>query len=279
MFKRVIDDFDLKNTFFNGQCFRFEERGDGFVGVVAGKVIYLEQRGREFTVDGVSEAEFDEFFWDYFDLGRDYRKISDGFEQEENLKRAIEYGRGMRILRQDKWEALVSFIISQNNNITRIRAIIKRLSEWFGTAIEYNGEVFYSFPTREQFKDATEDDFFKLGCGYRSKYLAGLYNATEGLDLERLAEIGYEEAKAELLKIQGIGPKVADCILLFGLNYFDAFPVDTWIKKVMEVFFLKKSASVNEIYNYSRKAFGEYAGLAQQYLFYYARENKLKGID
>lgn len=281
MFKQIINDFDLKNTFLNGQCFRFDPYKNGYLGIAKNKVIYLEKNGDEFLIDGVSEEEFQKIFVEYFDLDRDYKKIADSFVREENLNSAISYGMGMKILRQDFWEALISFIISQNNNITRIKGIIARLSMKYGTPIEYDGTVFYLFPTKEQLKDVTEEDYKKLGCGYRAGFLESTVKYVLENDFnEKVFEgLDYFQAKEKLLSLKGVGPKVADCILLFGLNYLNAFPVDTWIKKVMESLFLKKSATNKEIWEYSQEAFGDYAGIAQQYLFYYARENKIKGID
>lgn len=281
MFNIVIKDFDLKNTFLNGQCFRFDPYKGGYLGIALGKVIYLQKDGDNFLIDGVTKGEFDALFADYFDLKRDYKKITDSFKKEENLLKALEYGKGMRILRQDPWETLISFIISQNNNIGRIKSIISRLSNKYGTPIVYDETVFYLFPTPNQLKEVTEQDYKNLGLGYRAKYLEKtVKDVLDGkVDFENLKKIGYFKAKEQLLTLNGVGPKVADCILLFGLNYLDAFPVDTWIKKVMERLYLKKSATNKEIWDYAQSAFGEYAGLAQQFLFYYGRENKIKGID
>ncbi len=281
MFKVVIKDFDLKNTFLNGQCFRFDPYKNGYLGIALNKVIYLEKQGDEFLIDGVTEEEFNLKFVDYFDLATDYKKITDSFIKEENLQKALNYGKGMRILRQDPWEALISFIISQNNNIARIKNIISRLSMKYGTPIEYDGTVFHLFPTKEQLKNVKEEDYKKLGLGYRAKYLFETVKdiIENDIDLTALKTVGYFEARVALLKLKGVGPKVADCILLFGLNYVDAFPVDTWIKKVMEAFYLKKSATNKEIWDYAQTAFKGYAGIAQQFLFYYGRENKIKGID
>lgn len=281
MFNIVIKDFDLKNTFLNGQCFRFDPYKNGYLGIALNKVIYLQKDGDNFLIDGVTREEFDSCFLDYFDLKRDYKKITDSFQKEENLKKAIEYGKGMRILRQDPWETLISFIISQNNNIGRIKSIISRLSNKYGTPIIYDDTVFYLFPTPQQLKNVTEQDYKNLGLGYRARYLENTVKDVidNKVDFKNLKTIGYFKAKEQLLTLNGVGPKVADCILLFGLNYLDAFPVDTWIKKVMERLYLKKSATNQEIWDYAQNAFKEYAGLAQQFLFYYGRENKIKGID
>ncbi len=281
MFEIKIDDFDLKNTFDNGQCFRFNPYLDGYLGVALGKVVFLRKTENTILVDGVTKEEFNNSFVDYFDLNRDYKAISHSFKAEENLLAAIEYGKGMKILRQDFWEALISFIISQNNNIGRIKAIVERLCNSYGEELEYNNTVFYAFPEPEKLKDVKEADYAALGCGYRSAYLEKtVCDMLDGkIDVLELKNCGYQSARQRLLALKGVGPKVADCISLFGLNYLDAFPVDTWIKKVMEVLYLKRSATNKEIEEFAKKAFGEYAGIAQQYLFYYARENKIKGID
>lgn len=278
MFKRIINDFNLKNTFMNGQCFRFDPYKNGFLGIAKGKVIYLQEDNGTFLIDGVTEKEFDEIFVEYFDLNRDYQEIAQNFQKEENLEKAIEYGKGMKILKQDFWETLISFIISQNNNITRIKNIIARLSMSYGTPIEYDNTVFYLFPTLEQLKDVKKEDYMRLGCGYRSDYLEA--TVKEWLkNKPDFSGLSYNEAREKLLSFKGVGPKVANCILLFGLNYLNAFPVDTWIKKVMESLYLKRTATNNEIEAFAKNAFKDYAGIAQQYLFYYGRENKIKGID
>lgn len=278
MFKRSINDFNLKNTFLNGQCFRFDPYKNGFLGIAKGKVIYLEEDNGVFSIDGVSEEEFDGIFLEYFDLKRDYQEICKNFQTEENLEKAIEYGRGMKILKQDLWETLISFIISQNNNIGRIKSIIARLSMNYGTPVAYDNTVFYLFPTAEQLKDVKKEDYMKLGCGYRADYLEATVKEWL-INKPDFAGLSYSEAREKILSFKGVGPKVANCILLFGLNYLNAFPVDTWIKKVMEGLYLKRSASNSEIEDFAKEAFKEYAGIAQQYLFYYARENKIKGID
>ena len=282
MFQIEIKDFDLKNTFENGQCFRFSPYKGGYLGIALGEVLYLEKTGETtLWIDGVESAVFAKKFVPYFDLQTDYSLIAASFPKEENLQRAMAYGRGMRILRQDAWEVLVSFIISQNNHIGRIKAIIERISSRYGSPLTYDDAVFYTFPTAEQLKDVSAGEYADLGCGYRAGYLEEIVkNRLEGkIDLDRLQNCGYDCAKETLLSFKGIGPKVADCILLFGLGYTQAFPVDTWIKKVMETLYLKKPASKVQIERFACEIFGRYAGFAQQCLFYYAREHKIKGIE
>ena len=281
MFVIESKEFDLKKTFENGQCFRFYPYKGGYLGVALNRVVYLEKQGDLLMVDGVEKAEFERNFTRYFDLAADYSLITDSFPKEENLQTAIVYGRGMRILRQDPWETLCSFLISQNNHIGRIKTIIERISRCFGNPVLYDDVPFYSFPDAEQLKDVTAARYRNLGCGYRAEYLEELVkNMLAGkIDLDRLQKCGYDDAKEILLSLKGIGSKVADCILLFGLGYSEAFPVDTWVKKIMETRYLKKSATAKEIQQFAREMFGIYAGYAQQYLFYYAREHKIKGIE
>ena len=280
MFEVIIKDFDLKNTFENGQCFRFNRYKDGYLGVAGQNVIYIVQDGEKFVVDGVSKNTFEQVFVKLFDLERDYAAITNGFKTEENLLKAIKYGKGMRIMAQDRWETLISFIISQNNNITRIKTIIERICIKYGTPIEFDNTVFYTFPTAEQLKNVTEADYAALGCGYRAKYLTAMVKTylNKEIDLDKIADMEYSLAKKELTSYLGIGPKVADCILLFGLNFYSAFPIDTWIQKVMEALYLKKKSTKQEISACAIEQFGDYAGIAQQFLFYYARENKIKGL-
>lgn len=280
MFEVNFKDFDLKNTFENGQCFRFNRYKEGYLGIAGQNVIYIVQDGESFFIDGVDKKTFEDVFVKLFDLNRDYTAIVNGFKAEENLQKAIEYGKGMRIMAQDRWETLFSFIISQNNNIARIKTIIERICLKYGTPIEFDNTVFYSFPTAKQLENVTEQDYITLGCGYRAKYLEQMVKTflAGEIDLDEIANMEYLQAKKKLTSFLGIGPKVADCVLLFGLNFYSAFPVDTWIKKVMEVLYLKRKATKEEISACASENFGEYAGIAQQFLFYYARENKIKGL-
>jgi len=190
------------------------------------------------------------------------------------MKKAVEYGNGIRILNQDPWEMLISYIISAANNIPRISKTIENLSEKFGKKIEMNGREYYLFPTPEELSKATMTDLRACNLGFRDKYV---YNATRmvmdgSLDLEEIRELEYSEAKKKLMKIPGVGAKVADCILLFSMGKIEAFPVDTWIKKVMNELYID-STNITKINQYAAERFGKYAGIAQQYLFYYKREN------
>ena len=187
------------------------------------------------------------------------------------------YGWGMRILNQDPWETLISFIISANNNITRIKGIIERLSQKFGREICWEGKSYYTFPAPESLACASEEDLKACGCGYRGAYIKKTAAmVAEGLiSPYKIRELSYEEGHKTLLSCMGVGDKVADCILLFSMEKPEAFPVDVWVKRVMEYFYIGSPVPIRQIKTIAAEKFGKYAGLAQQYLFYYAREKKI----
>lgn len=253
--------FDLKQTLDCGQAFRWSEDASGvWRGIAAGKSISIYNSGADIVIKNSNEKDFFEFWADYFDLNRDYGQIIESFAENETLKRAAAFGGGIRILRQEPWEALCSFIISQNNNIPRIKGIIDRLCENFG---EKCGDM-YTFPSAERLAKLTPDDLAVIRSGFRAKYIidAAKKVASGEIDLNALSELSYDEAQVELLKIKGVGPKVADCALLYGCGHIEAFPKDVWIKRALDEFFGGEipECALN------------HAGIAQQYIFYYIRE-------
>ena len=270
------DFFDIFQTFDCGQTFRFERIDDFTVeGVAHGKLLRLTQRDKTLEINCTAD-EFDSLWKHYLALDREYSEINAFFTNgdDEVLKSAASYGKGIRILRQDPWEALCSFIISQNNNIPRIKKIISALSERFGESFECGGKTFYAFPSAETLASVSEDEIFALKTGFRAKYIADAAKkvASGEIDLKKTASLSTAEAEKELLKIKGVGPKVASCALLFGFDKTDAFPVDVWVKKVFAKYYPN---------GFDVKSFGDNAGIAQQYLFYYERwqtisENKGK---
>ena len=205
----------------------------------------------------------------------DYSLIKNKLSKiDENLKNSIEYGYGIRILHQDFWETLISFIISANNNIPRIKRIIENLSKAYGKKIVYKTQEYYTFPTPEELSKGSIEDLRKLGLGFRDKRI---YETTkmvlEGkIDLRKLEKEDTYTLREKLLQIPGVGPKVADCILLFALKRYEVFPIDVWVKRVMsELYFSNEEARNTEILKYANEKFGRLAGLAQQYLFYWRR--------
>lgn len=291
--------FELKDIFECGQCFRWNEQEDrSYIGVIKNGVIQVkkekkickEMNGERkinktkeiITFTGKCDGNFKEIVEEYFDLNRDYEKIKRQLENiDEYLKTSIEYGKGIRILNQDLWETIISFIISANNNIPRIKGIIERISQKYGNEIEWNEKKYYTFPTPEQLKDVTVQEFRNLGLGFRD---IRLYETTQMIlnkevDLENLRKNpNTQEVRNELLKLSGVGPKVADCILLFSdLKRFDVFPIDVWVRRVMNDLYIRESdeskVSKTKIEKLAEEKFGDLKGLAQQYLFYWRREN------
>lgn len=260
----AADELDLVKTFECGQCFRWNAGEDGvYSGVAMGHAARVWRDGGDILI----HSDAPEAFWrDYFDLGRDYAAISRGFHGGEYLDACVRYGQGIRILRQEPWEALCSFIISQCNNISRIKGIVERLCESFGEPVEFEGVTYYTFPSAQRIAALEPGALDVLRCGYRASYIMSAAQAVAdgSLDLEALISCDCVSARARLMREQGIGPKVANCVVLFGLYHLEAFPIDVWIRRALKENFPK---------DFDPAVLGEYAGLAQQYIFYYARSH------
>ena len=262
------DDFDLVKIFECGQCFRWDADEYGvYTGVAFGRAARLRSAGGSLFISGTIE-DFEKIWFDYFDFGRDYMEIRLTLRIDDFIRKAVEFGAGIRILRQDRWEALCSFIISQCNNIPRIKKIISSLCREFGDRFEFDGDIFYTFPSAGRLAALEPNDLAPLRCGYRASYIIGAARsvASGETDLDALAGGTQEDARAALMRLQGVGNKVADCVVLFGLNMLDAFPFDVWMKR-----------AVAQQYGsgFDPCIFSPYAGIAQQYIFYYMR-NKTK---
>ena len=262
----LTDPFSLPQTLDCGQAFRFEPLNDTkWCGIACDRYLEIEKLPDGAVVlYNVSQKEFEDIWCDYFDLNRNYSKIIEEISKNEVLRTASEYGKGIRVLNQPPWETLCSFIISQNNNIKRIKGIIGRLCETYGEKIEGG----YTFPTAQTLAKLEVEDLAPLRSGFRAKYIidAARRVASGEVDLFALQNMPYEEAKNELLKIKGVGPKVADCALLFSHRHIEALPKDVWIKRALQVLFGGELPEVAV----------PYAGIVQQYIFFYARETKLK---
>lgn len=274
------ESFDPKDIFTCGQCFNFFEEEDGsFTAVFLGKIINLKKEGEKIIIDNVSEEEFYDIFYDYFDLGVNYEDIKEKISLDDTLKEATEYGTGIRILNQEFFETLISFIISANNQIPRIKKAVRIISEMYGDYIgEYKGRKYYSFPNPEQLSKARPEDLRdKARVGFRDKRIVQTANIINDgfFDFEKDIKIPTEDLRKKLQELPGVGPKVADCILLFAFHKRETFPVDVWIKRVMEFLFIKEEVPKKQISAYADKYFGENAGYVQQYLFYYGRENAI----
>ena len=225
-------------------------------------------------------GDIKEIVTNYFDLNRNYFEIKEKLSKiDENVSQSVKYGEGIRILNQDLWETIISFIISANNNIPRIKGIIERISQKYGKKIEWNGKKYYTFPTPNELINVTVQDFRDLGTGFRD---IRLYETTrmileKRVDLKELYNVDTLKARDKLLTLSGVGPKVADCILLFSdLKRFDVFPIDVWVRRVMNELYIKNpdETKVNKkiIEKIAKEKFGNLEGLAQQYLFYWKRE-------
>ena len=271
------EDFDLKMTFDCGQCFRWDKTDDGYVGVCYGRALRISQNENRIVLKNTTLSHWNEIFASYFDMHRDYTQNKRILSRDDKMREAISFGEGIRILKQEPFEALISFIISASNNIPRIKKIIKSLCENFGEEIHYDGEVFYSFPTAEKLATLSLEEIDVIKSGFRGKYILSTAKAVAcgQIDLECLKNASYDYAKSELLKLSGVGNKVADCVLLFGLCKYSGFPVDVWIKRIMEHCYFGKKTPKEEISAFAKEKFGELGGFAQQYLFYWARENKI----
>ena len=190
----------------------------------------------------------------------------------------MEFGYGVRVLNQEPFEILISFIISARNSIPVISKTINNISKKYGTKLQYKGEDYYTFPTIEQLSIATEDDIRETGASFRSKYIVDTVRRLKDgeLSLEEIMALNDDECHTKLQEFKGVGAKVADCVMLFSMKKTSAFPVDVWVKRAMIYFYDAKDSSLNKIRIFARDRFGELSGFAQQYLFYYARENKIK---
>lgn len=274
--------FELKDIFDCGQCFRWnKEEDDSYTGVFECNVINVSKSGEDVIFKGICKGDIKEVCRKYFDIDRDYESIKKKLSKiDEHMKKSIEYGKGIRILNQNLWETIISFIISANNNIPRIKGIIERISERYGEEIEYNGKKYYTFPTVEQLSKASVSDLRKLGLGFRD---VRVYETTQiilnkQVDLEYLQnEKDFNKVRETLLTLPGVGPKVADCILLFStLKRWEAFPIDVWVRRVMNELYIKNEDETKvdkrQIEKIAYEKFGDLAGLAQQYLFYWKRE-------
>ncbi|NLJ99063.1 MAG: 8-oxoguanine DNA glycosylase [Tissierellia bacterium] len=272
-----MKDFEPEHIFECGQAFRWYKQEDkSYIAIYKGKVINVKKDGEDIIFYNTNIKDFQNIWHDYFDLGRDYSKIKKELSKDPILKEAIKFGEGIRILNQEPFETIISFIISANNQIPRIRKSIELISQNYGELIgTYNNEEYYSFPKANVLARVDEKELEEISrVGYRTKYIVNtskMINSGE-IDLSQVFELSTKEAKEILMKLPGVGPKVSDCVLLFAFNKDDAFPVDVWIGRVMKHFYLEENTKLKDISIYANDKFKDLAGFAQQYLFYYARE-------
>lgn len=268
-FHMSAENFSPEQTFLSGQVFRFEKGSEGWFIKSGSEIAYVIA-----DPDGGYQVYCSDepYFKHYFDLRTDYNAVQEAINVNPMMSRAIAYGKGIRILRQDRTEALVSFLLSSNNNIERIRQMIELICEYLGEKREFCGKTFYTFPTLARL--ATQDvEFYRgLGLGYRAEFLVNtVQKLRNGFSLDSLDRLALPRARTALTALDGVGVKVADCILLFACRRTDSFPVDTWIERVYYAFFSQQKRTRVQISQYFTDLFGKYSGFAQQYLFYYGR--------
>ncbi|WP_315071391.1 DNA glycosylase [uncultured Clostridium sp.] len=288
-----VKNFKLKHIFECGQIFRFEEvEENDFIVIAFGKLIEVKEEGNNVVIYNTNEEEFNRIWLNYFDLNRDYSDIKEELSKDILLKQSIEFGYGVRVLNQDPFEMLLSFIISARNNIPSIKKTVNKISVKWGKQINYKDKIYYAFPSIHEIKDATLEEIQETGASFRSKYLIdtikNIYNSVKEENLKLNEENPYlkynldyikrlsdDECHDALQEFKGVGSKVADCIMLFSMEKTSAFPVDVWVKRAMIHFYGAEDSSLNKIRIFARNKFEKLSGFAQQYLFYYARENKI----
>jgi len=275
------ESFKISETLECGQCFNFEKISEeDYVVVAFGKVLRLYETENGIVFEDTTEDDFRNIWSNYFDFDNDYSGIKSVLSvKDKTMKEALEYAPGIRILNQEFFECLISFIISQNNRIPMIKKVVANLSRRYGKYIKtVNGIDYYSFPTPQDLAGISEEELMESKTGFRAKYIIDAVNKVLSGEIKEdvFSELSTEEVRKVLMEIKGVGPKVADCVMLFSLGRSDAFPTDVWVKRVMSHFYFEgKDTPIKEIHSFAYDMFGEYAGFAQQYLFNYARQFKI----
>ena len=272
---RGIDRIDIERSCACGQSFRWKKDGDGFVAPALGRVVRVCQNDCDISIYPCKKGEEKDWLT-YFDLDRDYAAIEKRLSVDEQLSMCIGSASGIRVFAQEPFETLITFIISANNNIGRIAGIVERLCALCGEKAEFDGKEYYLFPKPESIAALEESELVRIGSGYRAPYIKkSAAIIAGGYQLEKLRDMPLDIARKELLKFPGVGPKVADCVLLFGLGHTDAFPVDVWIGRAMsEIYFDGESPKKKQL-EAAIRALGSESGIVQQYIFHYARQTAL----
>lgn len=271
--------FNLKYTLECGQCFRWKNIDGTYVGVIKDRVLKIRQDGNKIYVRSNNEENLENVVKDYFELNKNYKEIEERISNvDKYVKEAVKNTTGLRHIKQDFFETIISYIISANNNIPRISKSVNEISRRFGKEIEFEGDKYYLFPRPEELINVKIEDYRECGVGFRDKYI---YNTVKkinsgDINLDEMQQKNTIELRSQLLKLMGIGPKVADCILLFSCSRQEVFPIDVWVERVMrKLYFEDKDVSKKEILKYADEHFGKDAGIIQQHLFYNIRENMI----
>jgi len=272
--------FDLGSSLESGQAHRWEKSNDWYSGVVRGEFIQIRQNGKsiEFHSGPSPEATAASMLRDYFRLDDNLDEIYLDINRDDRVAAMVKEYPGLRVLRTEPWECLVAFICSANNNIGRIHQLMERMSNEFGNPVSLKGETRYTFPTPADLAEAGEGELRRLGLGFRAPYVDEASKAVlEGrLDLSALVQMPYVETKEALMKMKGIGPKIADCIAIFSLEKLEAFPIDVWIRRALAEWYFpgQKTPSDKILLEWAQNHFGRYGGYSQQYLFHGQRLRK-----
>lgn len=270
-----VECFNLKYTLECGQCFRWKAVDTNeYIGVIEDRVIRIKQCENKVFVWSDKKENLEQVVRNYFDLSRDYSSLERKIAKiDKNIQESLKFSSGIHILNQPLFETIISYIISANNNIKRISRSVNDISKKFGKEVEFEGEKYYLFPTLEEMKDITIDDLLSTGTGFRARYIKHdvEYFLEHPEFLEQVTTFSTQQAAKILSSLMGVGPKVADCILLFALKKGEVFPIDVWVKRIMEKLYFKENTSLKEIKEYANKNFGEYAGIIQQHLFHNVR--------
>ena len=269
---KIKNNFDLKSTITCGQIFRYFEEADEYIVIIKDRVISLKEEGEYIFVESNNEDNLEEIIFDYFDLNRDYEEIINNIlKLDIKLKGALEYSKGLKMIHQDPFETIIAYIISQNNRVPSIANSLNLLSLKYGKKVNFKNKDYYLFPTYNDLKELSQNDYRLCKVGFRDKYLYEIINSiTENkLDILSIYNMTSKEALEYLISFKGIGNKVASCILLFAYQKFDVYPVDTWVKKHMkDEYNIEGETNIRE---YTKKTYKEYSGLAIQYMFNYKR--------
>lgn len=274
-----VECFNLKYTLECGQCFRWECIEDNtYIGVIEDRVIKIKQQGNKLLIWSSLTTNLEQAVSKYFDLNKDYSFLEKEIAKiDKNVEESLKYSSGIRILNQPLFETIISYIISANNNIKRISRSVKDISRKYGKKVLFENNEYYLFPTLEEIANITIDDLLECGTGFRARYIKNVINYF--LDnknfLMNLENMDTETARKSLMSLMGVGPKVADCILLFSLKRGEVFPIDVWVKRIMEKLYFKDNTSIKEISEYAKDKFGKYAGIVQQHLFHNVREGNI----
>jgi len=273
-----LDSFDIEETLDSGQCFRYAKHGEACFSVVAhGCVLYIEQKDGLTRLYPCTAKAYEGFWCEYFDMNRDYSAIKASLAKDDSvMEEAISLAPGIRIVKQDTWECLVTFIISANNRIPMIKQVVKNISERFGTLID--GQSEYAFPMSNRLSEATLEELADCKAGFRAKYIMDAARRVNGgqLSLDIIRSLPSDELRRALMEVNGVGVKVADCVMLLSFARGDVFPIDVWIRRIMqEAYFCGREVPLPELQAFARDKWGSHAGYANQYLFNFARFNKI----